>query len=122
MKGYVGHNDLGQIREPCPCCDPTYHIHSAHGDRRFVVKGDCCQCGILCKCCEALFTIHKANKTEMTEQNADGFIRKRFGGFKELVSDADNYEITFPSDATPEDKLLLIGTAIKIDYSYYERK
>jgi hypothetical protein len=116
----VGNNSIGQIREPSPCCDPTLNIHSAGGDWKYVVKGDCCQCGICCKCCEALFTIHSANKTEKTEENADGFIRKRFGGFKELISEADNYEVIFPNDATPEEKLLLIAAVLKIDYSYYE--
>ena len=38
---------------------------------------------------------------------------------KAEFTNADNFEVTFPFDASPEDKLLMIGTALMIDYRFY---
>lgn len=37
-----------------------------------------------------------------------------------LMSDADNYELFFPLDATPNQKLTLVGAALMIDYQFFE--
>jgi hypothetical protein len=42
------------------------------------------------------------------------------GCFKAWVSDADCFKIAFPSNATPEDKALLVAATILIDYRYFE--
>jgi hypothetical protein len=121
--------EFGKVTEPCPCCDPKLNIHTIHGGHKYVITADCSQCGICCrdgwgKCYEAVFAIHKSNKGKdlMTLKNADGIIYKRFGGIKEIVSDANNYEVNFPDDASPEEKLIIIGAVIRTDYLYFEKK
>ena len=48
-------------------------------------------------------------------------IKKVKGDFiKEITTDADNYEVTFPPNASPEEKLLILGATMMIDYRYYE--
>jgi hypothetical protein len=116
---------LGKVVEPCSCCDPIYEITNFLGELKYIVTAECCQCGIICnnscgKCSEVLFTIHKPGKQEMTPQNADGFIKKKFSGLQELLTDADNFELVFPTSANAEEKLLLIGAVIMIDFRYYE--
>ncbi len=39
---------------------------------------------------------------------------------QELVSDATNFKIQFPQNATPEEKLLLISTTLMIDFRHFE--
>ena len=40
--------------------------------------------------------------------------------FGEAATDADSYQVGFPQNSTPEDKLLLIGLGLMIDYQYFE--
>lgn len=52
-----------------------------------------------------------------------GTIRKRWGGvFKEAFSDADDFTIEFGGDATPEEKLFALATAVLVDVVHFERK
>ncbi len=118
--------NFGKIIEPFTCCDPKYNVYDKSGHLKYVIFGDCCQCGLICgdccgKCSEVLFQIHKPGKQVMDVNNKDGHIKRVFSGVvQELVSDADNFELVFPVDATPEDKLLLIGNVLMIDYRYHE--
>ena len=43
-------------------------------------------------------------------------------GKQNAIGDADFYTITFPPEANPEDKVMLIGATIMVDYLYYEDK
>ena len=40
--------------------------------------------------------------------------------YSEVVTDADSYKVTFPQDASPNDKILLIALGLMIDYQYFE--
>lgn len=118
---------IGKITEPCTLCDPHLDICDSKGILKYKVHGDCCQCGFCCrsdacgKCSEVIFPIFPAHVEDYSINNKIGAIRKVCSGvITELISDADNFEITFPVDATPEDKLMLIGATLMIDYRYYE--
>lgn len=117
---------IGKITEPCTLCDPHLDITDSKGNLKYKIHGDCCQCGFCCrsdvcgKCSDVIFPIFAANVTDYNINNKIGAVRKVCSGVAELISDADNFEITFPSDATPEDKLMLIGATLMIDYRYYE--
>lgn len=118
---------FGKVSEPWTCCDPQFNIQNEHGALRYVVSADCCQCGLFCrnypcgKCSEAVFAIYDSKTQDKSEENKVGSIKKLFSGcVQEMVSDADNFEIVFPIDATPQEKLLLIGVVLMIDYRFYE--
>lgn len=49
-----------------------------------------------------------------------GTIKKKCQGIQELVTDADTFILTFPDNASPEEKLMLIGAVLLLDYRYYE--
>jgi hypothetical protein len=36
------------------------------------------------------------------------------------VTDADSYQVNFPPNASPYDKLLIIALGLMIDYQYFE--
>ena len=40
--------------------------------------------------------------------------------YSEVVTDADSYQVSFPQQASAEDKLLLIALGLMIDYQYFE--
>jgi uncharacterized protein YxjI len=52
-----------------------------------------------------------------------GKITKKWSGlFKEAATDADNFGVTFPSDADVQAKALLLGAVFLIDFCYFEDK
>ena len=51
-----------------------------------------------------------------------GIINKNFGGFdKEILTDADNFFVNFPSHWSNQDKALLLGAIITIDMDFFEK-
>ncbi len=67
-------------------------------------------------CSEVCFEIRTPGNNTLV-----GTIKKVLSGpLQELLTDVDNFELIFPSDATPEDKLMLIGNVFMIDYSFFE--
>ena len=112
---------IGKIKNMFTCCDPEFEVHNPLG-LKYLVRANCCQCGLLCannfcgKMSSATFEIYQpgtanviATITKMCAQTA-----------AEMVTDADSYQISFPSGATAEDKLLLIALGLMIDYQYFE--
>jgi hypothetical protein len=119
-----GKHPLGRVIEMCWCCHPTLHVEDAHGDLKYKLVGDnmclrCCNCFYwFCRCCPEYVIEIKNPKTDKKE----GKIKKKFAGVaKELFTDADNFKIHFPSDATPNERALLLGSVVLADYLYFER-
>ena len=115
---------LGKVKQPFTCCDPLFTVTDNAGVDRFFVHADCCQCGIMCsnnfcgKMSEALFNIYG----DAALTSPIGSIIKKVATFSELVTSADSYQVNFPANATPNEKLLLIITGLMIDYQYFEEK
>lgn len=116
---------FGKVVEPFTCFNPEYHVKDSIGNTKWKIHAECCQCGICCrsslgKCSEATFPIYSGDKREFNPNHSDGHIKKLSSGCQEIVSDADSFELIFPQNATPEEKLMLISTVLMIDYRYYE--
>ena len=93
---------------------------------RYTIIADGCQCGVCCRgnpcgrCSEVMFPIYRTEKPNKEFLQKDGLIARRFNGcLKSTFTDADNFEIFFPIDCSPEDKMIMIGTALMIDYRYF---
>ena len=88
-----------------------------------ILNGDCCQCGLLCKnnfcgkMSEVIFNIHRGNSIN---SSPCGSITKIVATSAELITSADSYQINFPPDALPPDKLLLVVAGLMIDYQFFE--
>ena len=109
---------LGKIRDPCTCCDLKTEVYDKSNNFKYEIVGDCCQVGLCCgsaaeKITEIQFNILRNG------QNV-GIMRKLTSSMGEFFSKADSYKITFPLDATPEDKMLLICAGLLIDYENFE--
>lgn len=48
------------------------------------------------------------------------FAKVNSGCGKGLIS--DNFSMIFPSDATPENRALLLGSLVLLDFTYFEEK
>lgn len=112
---------IGRVYEPFKCCDPTLQIFNGAEQLKYTIVANCCQCGFFCKnCAETRFEIF-SKFSQNDNSTPVGSITKKYSGFtKEFFTDADNFEIFFPDDATPEDKLMIIGTTLMIDYRHFE--
>ncbi len=126
MTGTIQGRAFGKVTQPYTYCDPVFHIIDAHGIVRYSITTDCCKCGFCCRggcgMFEAIsFLIFPGENCDSSNENGSvGKIIKHTMGIQTLYSDADNYEVFFPSDATPEDKLNLISAALMIDYMFFE--
>lgn len=127
MKAHINRNNvmIGKVVDPWSLCDPYYYVKDPNGILKWVVTADCCQCGLCCRnsfgmCSNPVFPIYPANTKEFKQENCRGTITKTFSGVQEFISDADNFEIVFPPEATAEERLLLIGVVLMIDYEYFE--
>ena len=109
---------LGTVREPFACCDLDSEVYDSAGNLRYEVEGDCCQIGLCCG-----DTVKKLASVEFKiKQNGAtvGMLRKLGANFGEFFTKADSYQIIFPQNATPEEKMLLIIDGLMIDYQYFE--
>ena len=115
----------GRIVQPFTCCNPLIEICTKDGRTPFSISANCCQCGYCCRnntcgrCSEVDFEIY-AGKT--TNGPVVGNIHKKFKGCASMVGDADFFSLTFPKNANPEERLLLVNAVIMMDYLYYEDK
>jgi len=113
---------VGKIRDPWTCCNIINDIYDKDNNLKYKIEGSCCQIGMHCKgpfaCCETIDFDVKTPSGEVIST-----IQKRSPGcLKALVSDADNFSINFPPNATPEDKALLMAAVMFLDYRYFEEK
>ena len=122
---YANDQPLGSIKEPFTCCDPQINTFDNTGMMKYIIHANCCQCGLICrsnfcgKLSQALFNIYRANNLTSP---CGSIIKKASSSFAELITTADNYQINFPPDASPEDKMILIAAGLMIDYQYFEEK
>ena len=112
---------MGTIRHICTICDPEFEVFDERNQLKYIVNASCCQCGLLCannfcgKLSEAIFNILQPGSRQII-----GKISKNCADYSELVTDADSYQINFPSTASPSDKLLIMSLGLMIDYQYFE--
>ena len=124
MKGTLMENkmNLGFISEICTILNPTFEIYDRNNVRKFIIKIPCYQCGFICRntCCGKLSkVVGEIYNGNNMNGNLIGSIVKKVS-VKEFISDANSFLIDFPNDATPTDKLLILGNTLMIDYRYFE--
>jgi len=116
--------NIGRVYEPCTCCDPYFFVYDQNEVLKWVVTADCCQCGLCCRngigrLSNVVFSIFPAGVDTSQVQLRAGQITKLFA-MKELYTQADNFEIIFPQNATSYEKLMIIGNCLMLDYIFFE--
>lgn len=124
--GNIKNPIFGSIIEPFTCCDcsPWIHVRNKLNEVIFTINTICCQCGISCRhcCCGPFYDVKLfiGRGPGDPKINPCGFIHKPKTGCQGVFTNADNFEIEFPKDATAEEKLLLIFATLFMDYQYFE--
>ena len=111
---------VGKVKHICTACDPTFEVYNCTSGLKYIVTADCCQCAIMCpgflaKTSRGEFAILDAGTSQRVGQ-----IIKEVATMAEMVTDADTYIVNFPVTADANDKLLLTGLALMIDYLFFE--
>jgi hypothetical protein len=98
---------LGKIKFRCTFCTRELSILDEHGTEIYRIVAPCC----------SFWTFYIQN----TSEQRVGEIKKKWSGFlKEMYTDADNFGVEFPKDATPKHKALLLAATFLIDFLYFE--
>ena len=116
------------------CCVPKFAVFNAEGVQTHVIHQPKC-CGGLCVdvfaegCCSCripfyVYNVTKGADNKITESDKhDGAITKVWGGMaKEIFTDADNFELSFPSKADVNNKATLLGGVFLINQLFFEGK
>lgn len=115
--------EIGKVIDDWRCCDPSFQIYNENNEKKYKVVGTCCQIGLMCKACpcyETKFFIYNKDDEEVPEKAVGSIVKKERDCIKSMVTDADQFDIFFPQGATVYDKLMIMGTALMIDYTYFE--
>ena len=113
---------FGTINQPFTCCSPFFETMDETDGSKYSIEIPYCQCGFMCrsnvcgKCSEVIGNIYKEN--DLT--HPVGSFKKVENCVLEMITDANSFEIIFPTDATVGDKLNILATVILIDYRFYE--
>jgi hypothetical protein len=116
---YSDGTNIGLVEHPFTFCNPKFYILDNNNTLKYTINCDCCQCGYLCannfcgKLSNCLFEISDSN-------GVNGNIQKLPAKGLQIISDADSYDIRFPTTASPSEKLLIIFATLLIDYMFFE--
>jgi len=117
-------NYIGKIVDNWDCINFSYTVKDAADNVRFFIKASCCQLGFHCKCpcepCEKIeFDLWQGDK----EKQEAPIMKVGTGNcLKNAISDADNFSVPFPHNATWQDKSLLLASVLMIDFMQFEEK
>lgn len=130
---------LGSSHYKCDMClfIPKFIVKDKDGNDQYLIKPEtCCGCCLACKMGKKSagagslympFYIRDPETEEILESNATfngenkAQIKKVWSGFKkECCSDADNFQVTFPKDASTATKANLLGATVLVDFSWFE--
>lgn len=112
---------IGSIEDPfsaAVCCGKFNHeIKDANGKDVYYVKGHCCTLGFCCGCC-ADFDMDVQAGHEGGQKV--GTIKRLQMSLVEICCPTMRYRVDFPKGATPEQKALLLSSALMTDTVYLE--
>eukprot|EP00605_Chrysophyceae_sp_TOSAG23-4_P002111 GSChrysophyteH1.ASY1.ANO1.2337.1 assembled CDS len=123
-------SELGSVKEDTCFCVPTFSVISSEGlvthriSMSSCVGGMCINCCDGCQTCSVPFYIHPVNKDGSTDRKVtDGHIIKKWSGaVSEIMTDADNFELKFPSEADENLKASLLGAVFMINQLFFEKQ
>jgi hypothetical protein len=129
---------LGGVKETCYYCVPSFKVMDDQEREIYIVHPPTC-CGGCCincctegnpccgrGCCKMPFWVFPASAVGQTNGKAGEaakvgkILKKPKSLMTELFTEANAFEVTFPTDATSEQKALLAGTSIFLNALFFE--
>jgi len=119
---------IGSSKVPClgGHCHPTLHLREGTNDAPWAkLEGPMCFGGCSELCCDFSFPVsrfdsdsHAGDIAELTKRAPRGIA----AAAKEMFSDADVFTVSFKDkNLTPEQKALILGNQLLVDYMFFER-
>jgi len=105
---------VGSVQQKMTKWTPEFWIKDASGNEILKIRGPCCQL----RCCD---DVEFKVLTLFGDQQIGKVTKQWSGPFKELLTDADNFYITFPMDLDVKAKATLLGALFLIDFLYFEK-
>mmetsp|Transcript_961 Transcript_961/g.1957 ORF Transcript_961/g.1957 Transcript_961/m.1957 type:complete len:184 (-) Transcript_961:287-838(-) len=100
---------LGTVYQEYSLFTRWFKVCDGSGNLIYRIKGPCCH----------PWTFQIMDPSGQTEL---GRISKKWSGLlKEMFTDADNFNVEFPQDSTPEVRATLMGALFLIDYLFFEQ-
>ena len=126
---FSGGEHIGDVTEEWYYCVPKFAVNDAKNGPVFKLHEPTCCAGWCVNCCAAgccnckrpfhVFP-YSQEKTDGDVMPA-GVIMKDEISFKDFIlSDAQKFGVTFPETSTPQQRALLIGAAILVNFSFFE--
>jgi len=128
-----GGQPLGSIKEDCYYCVVAFKVFDESGQEIYYLAPPTC-CGGICfnfctegnpcgkGCCKLPFRIYPPGQRE-TGSDAPyigKILKKPKSAMTEVFTDANAFEVTFPNDATTQQKAILVGTSIFLNAAFFE--
>ena len=115
--------EIGTIVEIRTICDPILKVLDINKDTIYTISTKCSDCGYCLrdqcydsrKCSECNFIIYDAEK-----KNGLGTIFKTHRSGKKVKPDYDQLIVTYPPISSCQQKVLLMCTAIVLEYLYFQ--
>lgn len=115
---------IGKIDEECTnmigCCPVTIKATDASGAEMYNIKGPCrcwMDCCMQMPCREPYdFEVRQGDAAVGRIQNVPN------GWCKMCFTNADEYAVSFPPTATPQQRAMILATVFLLDYSFFESK
>lgn len=125
---------LGNIKEDCYFCVPSFTVNKADGQGLYVVHPPTC-CGNMCVnicaegnpcgkgCCKVSFRVYPFAQKGATGGDAPyigKILKKPKSMMVEVFTDSDAFEVTFPEKASVDEKAILVGSTILLNAVFFE--
>lgn len=124
---------IGSIEEEFYCCVPRMMVKDGEGRNIYKLHQptccggicvDCCAEGKNCMavCCKVPFHIFPASQadTDNGAANVGKILKVPKSLMTEFFTDAEAFDVTFPEDASVEQKAVLAGSAVYLNANFFE--
>jgi hypothetical protein len=115
---------LGKISDPYDICKSLFQVYDKSDNPIYKIQTCCVQCGVVCRGCpcspckKVVFEVVDLR----TGTPVPGISMTNPPCMDDLVSDSDNYGMDFAPGTSWEDRSLLLGAILFVDYMMFEEK
>lgn len=132
-----GGQSMGSIKENCYFCVPQFKIYGPQNEEIYKVHPPTCCCGMCVNCCtegnpccgrgccKVPFWIFDAKDKKTNGSNVKmlgKIVKVPKSLMVEVFTDANAFDVTFPTDANVTQKALLMGSALLLNATFFEEK
>lgn len=130
-----GGHRLGRIEETCFFCVPSFKTYDDQGKHTYTIHPPTCCCGVCVNCftegnpccgrgcCKVPFWIFPStqSQTDGSVNYVGKILKKPKSIMTEVFTEANAFEVHFPTDATVSDKAVLVGSTIFFNSVFFEK-